>query len=158
MLLIDGDMRSPDIHNVFDVDLEPGLAKVLSGECRLEDAIVTSWNDIVHLLPAGRLTVNPHTLLGNGACKSLLGQIPSCYRYILIDTPPVLSASEALVLAKAADASLVCVMRDVSRVDQLARILKRLEAAGSHPVGMVFSGVSVKDYSYRWGEYSYVQS
>ena len=41
VLLIDGDMRCPDIHKVFDVDLEPGLAKVLSGECRLEDAIVT---------------------------------------------------------------------------------------------------------------------
>lgn len=156
LLLIDGDMRCPDIHNVFNVDLEPGLAKVLSGECRLEEAIVTSWSDLVHLLPAGRLKVNPHALLGNGAWTSLLEQIPSYYRYILIDTPPVLSASEALVLTKAADASLVCVMRDVSRIDQLRRILDRLEAAGSRPVGVVLNGVPAKDYSYRWGEYGYV--
>jgi capsular exopolysaccharide synthesis family protein len=158
VLLIDGDMRCPDIHKVFDIDLEPGLAKVLSGECRLEDAIVTSWSDMVHLLPAGRLKVNPHVLLGNGAVPALMSQIPACYRYILIDTPPVLSASEALVLTKVADASLVCVMRDVSRMDQLRRILDRLEAAGSHPVGLVLNGVPVKDYSYRWGEYSYVRT
>ncbi len=158
VLLIDGDMRCPDIHKVFDIDLEPGLAKVLSGECRLEDAIVTSWNDMVHLLPAGRLTVNPHTLLGNGAVPALLNEIPSCYRYILLDTPPVLAASEALVLTKAADASLVCVMRDISRVNQLRRILDRLDAAGSHPVGFVLNGVPVKNYSYRWGDYSYVRS
>lgn len=158
LLLIDGDMRCPDIHNVFDVDLEPGLAKVLSGECSLEEAIITSWSDLVHLLPAGRLEVNPHTLLGNGAWASVLAEIPARYQYVLIDTPPVLSASEALVMTKEADASLVCVMRDVSRMDQIRRILDRLEAAGSRPVGIVLNGVPVKNYSYRWGEYSYIRS
>jgi capsular exopolysaccharide synthesis family protein len=155
LLLIDGDMRRPDIHTVFDVPLEPGLAKVLSGECSLEEAIVTSWSDLVHLLPAGRLEVSPHSLLGNGAWTSLLARIPPFYRYVLIDTPPVLSASEALVLAQSADASLVCVMRDVSRVDQLRRILDRLTAAGGRPVGLVLNGVPAKNYSYRWGDYSY---
>ena len=158
LLLIDGDMRCPDVHSVFGIDLQPGLAKVLSGDCSLEAAIVPSGNDLVDLLPAGKLEVNPHTLLGNGAWPSLLAQIPSRYRYVLIDTPPVLVASEALVLAKAADATLVCVMRDVSRVDQLRRILARLEAAGSQPVGLVLNGVPTKNYSYRWGDYSYVRS
>jgi polysaccharide biosynthesis transport protein len=155
LLLIDGDMRCPDIHNVFDVPLEPGLTKVLEGQCSLEEAIVTSWNDLVHLLPAGRLEASPHALLGNGAWAALLAKIPSYYRYVLIDTPPVLAASEALVLAKAADASLVCVMRDVSRVDQIRKVLDRLVAAGSRPVGLVLNGVSTRDYSYRWGDYSY---
>jgi len=155
LLLIDGDMRSPDIHDVFEVPLEPGLAEVLSGQCSLKEAIVTSWNDLVHLLPAGRLKVSPHTLLGNGAWQSLLAQIPPEYRYVLIDTPPVLAASEALVLTKAADASLVCVMHDVSRVDQIRKIVDRLAAAGSRPIGLVLSGVPMKDYSYRWGDYSY---
>ena len=54
----------------------------------------------VHLLPAGRLKVSPHRLLGNGAWKSLLEQVPGSYGYVIIDTPPVLAASEALVLAK----------------------------------------------------------
>jgi capsular exopolysaccharide synthesis family protein len=155
LLLIDGDMRCPDIHNVFDVPLEPGLAQVLSGECGLEEAIVTSWSDLVHLLPAGKLKVSPHTQLGNGAWTSLLAKIPPFYRYVLIDTPPVLSASEALVLAKSADATLVCAMRDVSRMDQIRRILDRLAAAGGHPVGLVLNGVPAKNYSYRYGAYSY---
>ncbi len=157
LLLIDGDLRCPDVHSVFGIDLEPGLARVLSGDCPLEAAIVPSGNELVDVLPAGKLEVNPHTLLGNGAWPSLLAQIPSRYRYVLIDTPPVLSASEALVLAKAADASLVCVMRNVSRLDQLNRILARLQAAGSQPVGLVLNGVPAKNYSYRWGDYSYVR-
>ncbi|MBU4272893.1 MAG: polysaccharide biosynthesis tyrosine autokinase [Planctomycetes bacterium] len=157
LLLIDGDMRRPDVHNVFEVPLEPGLTKVLGGQCSLEEAIVTSWSELTHLLPAGRLEVSPHSLLGNGAWQSVLAKIPSRYRYVLIDTPPMLSASEALVLAKAADASLVCVMRDVSRVDQIRKILDRLAAVGSRPVGLVLNGVPAKDYSYRWGDYGYTR-
>jgi polysaccharide biosynthesis transport protein len=155
LLLIDGDMRSPDVHNVFQIPLEPGLAKVLSGECSLEEAIVTSWSNHVHLLPAGKLGVNPHKLLGNGAWKSLLAKIPACYRYIVIDTPPVLAASEALVLAKAADATLVCMMRDVSRMDQVRKTIERLAAAGNRPVGTVLNGVSTRHYASRYGSYAY---
>ncbi len=157
LLLIDGDMRSPDIHSVFEIPLEPGLAKVLTGECSLEEAIVTSWSSNVHLLPAGRLEASPHKLLGNGAWKSLMAKIPARYRYVMIDTPPVLAASEALVLAKAADATLVCVMRDVSRMDQVRKTIERLAAAGSRPVGTVLSGVSTRHYASRYGDYAYAE-
>ncbi len=94
-LLVDGDMRSPDVHKVFGISMTPGLAEVLSEECTLDDAIVTTHNAHVHLLPAGRLNTNPHRLLGNGAWKSLLDKVPDSYGYVIIDTPPVLAASEA---------------------------------------------------------------
>lgn len=154
-LLIDGDMRRPDIHKVFEISLEPGLAEVLGGECSLEDAIVTDWSDHVHLLPAGKLRFSPHKLLGNGSVTSLLESIPETYRYVVIDTPPVLAASETLVLAKAADASLICAMQDVSRIDQVRAACERLTAAGSHTVGTVLNGVPTKRYAYRYGSYAY---
>ncbi|HYW81207.1 MAG TPA: polysaccharide biosynthesis tyrosine autokinase [Thermoguttaceae bacterium] len=154
-LLIDGDMRCPDIHNVFDIPLEPGLAEVLSGQCSLEDVIVTDWSDHVHLVAAGKLHMSPHKLLGNGSVKELLASVPDTYRYIVIDTPPVLAASEALVLAKAADASLLCAMQDVSRIDQVMAACNRLESAGSRPVGTVLNGVPTKRYAYRYGSYAY---
>jgi polysaccharide biosynthesis transport protein len=152
-LLIDGDMRSPDVHRVFGVAQEPGLAEVLNAECPLADAIVPTHSEHVHLLPAGHLKTSPHRLLGNGSWKSLLEQIPESYRYVIIDTPPVLAASEALVLAKAADATLLCVMRDVSRGDQVRKASERLVTAGGNPVGMVLSGVPTSRYTYSYGSY-----
>jgi len=157
-LLIDGDMRSPDVHNVFDIPLEPGLAEVLDHQHSLEDAIATSWSKYVHLVPAGKLHSSPHKLLGNGSMKSLLDKVPNRYRYIVIDTPPVLAASESLVLAKAADASLICAMQDVSRVDQVAKTYERLVAAGGNPIGTVLNGVPARRYAYRYGSYSYSYS
>ncbi len=154
-LLIDGDMRSPDVHRVFEIPLTPGLAEVLADECTIEDAIVTSWSKHVHLIPAGRLAVSPHKLLGNGNVKSLLQKVQTCYRYIVIDTPPVLAAAEALVLAKAADASLICAMQDVSRGDQVRKACQRLTAAGTRLVGTVLNGVPTKRYAYRYGSYAY---
>jgi Mrp family chromosome partitioning ATPase len=72
---------------------------------------------------------------------------------VIIDTPPVLAASEALVLAKAADATLMCAMRDVSRADQIRKASERLLAAGGRPVGTVLSGVPTHRYNYRYGTY-----
>jgi capsular exopolysaccharide synthesis family protein len=152
-LLIDGDMRSPDVHNVFHVPLEPGLADVLGGGCELANAIRTTRSERLDLLPAGKLEINPHCLLSNGAWQFLLAEIPSAYGYVIIDTPPVLAASETLVLAKAADASLICVMRDVSRADQVRRASERLLAAGSRVIGTVLSGVPTKNYEHRYGVY-----
>jgi len=153
VLIIDGDMRAPDVHRVLETSAGPGLSEVLSGDCTVEDAIITDWSKRVHILPAGKLRTNPHTLVGNGALPSLLDKVRPSYRYVIIDTPPVLAASESLVFAKAADGSLICTMRDVSRMDQVNLAFERLAAAQGNPVGIVLNGVPSREYSYRYGRY-----
>ncbi|MEI8376346.1 MAG: polysaccharide biosynthesis tyrosine autokinase [Planctomycetota bacterium] len=156
VLVIDGDMRSPDIHRVFQIDRDPGLAAVLAKECELADAIVTTWSDRVHFLPAGKLTGNPLNLLAGGAWPELLARIPADYRYVIIDTPPILATSEALVLAKGADAALICTMRDRSRTEQVLMVQNRLRAVGGRLVGVVLNGVPTNSYLYRYGNYDYL--
>jgi capsular exopolysaccharide synthesis family protein len=154
-LLVDGDIRFPDVHKIFEISLGPGLAQLLSHECTLEEAIVPDENRKMHLLPAGRFKGSPHKLFGNGAVKLLLDQVSSRYHFIIIDTPPVLAASESLVVSKAADAALICVMRDVSRIDQVQKAYGRLLATGSRPVGTVLSGITARRYVDRYGTYSF---
>jgi receptor protein-tyrosine kinase len=156
VLVIDGDMRKPTIHRVFQIDRDPGLAAVLAKKCKLADAIVTTWSDRVHFLPAGRAAGNPFALLADGAWLDLLTRIPADYRYVVVDTPPVLATSEALVLVKAADAALICTMRDHSRSEQVLMVYNRLRAVGGRPVGVVLNGVPTKSYLYRYGNYDYL--
>jgi len=156
-LLIDADMRSPDVHNVFDVANEPGLAQVLSHECSIDEAIITSWSNYVHIMPAGVLRASPHKLLGDGAIKSFLAEVSARYKHVIIDTSPILSASESLVLAKAADATLLCAMRDVSRVDQVQKAYERLLNIGARPLGTVLNGVPTNRYAYLYGVYAYAR-
>ena len=155
VLLIDADMRSPDIHRLFQIESEPGLVDVLSGELTLEEAIDTSWSERLHILPAGRLAGSPVALLGNGNLRSLLDRAAEQYRFVVFDTPPILPAGEALMLTKAADVTLLCVMWESSRTDHVRRAYKRLALAGAQQVGLVINGVPTREYHRRYGHYGY---
>ena len=73
----------------------------------------------------------------------------------MIDTPPVLAASEALVMAREADGALVCAMRDLSREGHIQLTYQRLISVGAKPIGTVLNGVPPQQYARRYGTYSY---
>jgi len=77
------------------------------------------------------------------------------YTYVVVDTAPVLSAGETLAIAATVESTLLCLMRDVSRLDSIRQTTRRLEAAGAKIVGTVFSGVTSRQYAYRYGDYHY---
>ena len=153
ILLIDGDMRAPDVHSLFGTRLEPGLAETLTGQCPLDEAIVTTINEAVHVLPAGKLTTNPHRLLGKRTMPSLLAELGARYRHVIIDTPPVLAAGEALAMAQAAEVCILCTMYSRSRISQAIKARQRLEGVNVQVAGVVLSGVSGRQYAYRYGDY-----
>jgi capsular exopolysaccharide synthesis family protein len=156
VLIVDADLRSPNLHEIFEAKFEPGLAGVLRGQCEIADAIVEEVAEGVHLLPAGRVTTNPHKYLGNGAIPKLVAKLREFYDYVVIDTPPILCASEALVVAKAADGTLLCALRDVSRSRQVRLASERLNMAGVNLMGAVLSGTSARRYASTYGNYAYL--
>jgi capsular exopolysaccharide synthesis family protein len=158
VLLIDGDLRAPDVHHIFEIPNEPGFAAVLDGRATLEEAINTTWNENVHLLPAGRLKKSPHMLMSVAVLRSLIDQLRTRYSYIIIDTPPILSASEALMLAKVADGTVLSTRRNVSRESQVRTAYERLLKAGARPMGAVFNGVPTRRYASAYGSYDYIRS
>jgi receptor protein-tyrosine kinase len=158
VLLIDGDLRAPDVHHIFDIPNEPGFAAVLDGRATLDEAINTSWNESIHLLPAGRLRKSPHMLMTVDLLRKLVDELRPRYGYIIIDTPPILSASEALMLAKVADGTVLSTRRNVSRENQVRTAYERLLKAGARPMGAVFNGVPTRSYASAYGSYDYARS
>lgn len=154
-LLIDGDLRCPDIHRIFEVERSPGLAELLQDTCSQRAAIDTEYGPSLHLLSAGKLDALPHKLLSSAALPRLLEELKNHYRFIVIDTPPILPASEALMIARQADVTLVCARRDFSRLDQVAEAYARLQKSGARVAGAVLNGISPRTYAYRYGSYYY---
>jgi capsular exopolysaccharide synthesis family protein len=152
-LIIDADMRSPDVATMLKTHSQPGLFEVLSNKCQLDDAIHRVGDSNLYVIPGGRSTRNPHHIVSFDAIKQLVDQLRDRFRTIIIDTPPVLGASEALVIAKASDAALFCTLCDVSRVQQVRLAVDRLEHAGVNLAGAVLSGTSAKRYAYIYGYY-----
>lgn len=157
VLLIDADLRSPDQHHLFGLEMGSGLVGVLSGRVSLDAAVDRSLGGLVHVLPAGYLDASPHRILAPSALRDLLDHAINDigYRYVIFDTAPVLSAGETLAVAAEVDATLLCVMRDISRMDNVERTVRRLEATGASLAGMVFNGVPSRQYAYRYGDYRY---
>ena len=154
-LLVDADLRCPEIHRIFEIERSPGVAELLHRASRPADAIDASFSPLLHVLPAGKLDTVPHRLLGSPAFPRLLEYLRQQYRFIVIDTPPILPASEALLVARAADATLVCARRDFSRHDQVPEACHRLRSAGVRIAGSVLNGISPSSYAYRYGSYYY---
>ena len=153
VLLVDADLRCPEQNQIFGVNTEPGLSEVISGTTSLTDAVNNRTGNSIHVLPSGSIVQNRHRVINAEAIKKLVDEALQHYQYIVFDTAPVLSAGETLALASAVDTTLLCVMRDVSRVDNVKRATKKLASVNAKTVGAVFSGISSREYVLRYGDY-----
>ncbi|MEL6325566.1 MAG: polysaccharide biosynthesis tyrosine autokinase, partial [Cyanobacteria bacterium J06626_23] len=109
VLLVDGDMRSPQQHHLWNVLNTTGLSHVLVGEGQLRDA-VQPINENLSLLTAGVVPPNPLALIDSERMASLLATFNEQYDYVIIDTPALAGTADAAVLGSLADGILV-VMR-----------------------------------------------
>jgi capsular exopolysaccharide synthesis family protein len=154
-LIIDGDMRSPAVATMLKAKKSsPGLFEVLSNKCAVDDAIQRVGTSNLYLIPGGRATRSTHGVVGINETKQLLDKLRERFATIVIDTPPILGASESLVLAKLADSVLLCSLCDVSKAKQIRIAIDRLENAQVNIAGSVLSGMPSKRYEYVYGYYA----
>ena len=156
-LLIDADMRRPSTHNMLGGSSDVSLSSILSGESPLEGALDgpelrTGIADL-WLLPAGRPTVPPSELLRSMTLTDLIAYARSHFEAIVIDSPPVLVATDVLVLAKLADATVLVVSANKTDARAFDHTLANLEGIGSSVVGIVvnrFDGDGRAKYNYGY--------
>jgi succinoglycan biosynthesis transport protein ExoP len=153
VLVIDADLRSPEVAKVLGTPNHPGLAELLAGKCTVEEAVHRAPNSNLYVIPAGVAKMSPHRLIQGAALEKLLQHLKAKFPMIVIDTPPVLAASESLICARIADSVVYCTLRDVTRVKQMQSALEKLEHANAHIAGAVLSGVASGRYSYDYGNY-----
>ncbi|MCH2179619.1 MAG: polysaccharide biosynthesis tyrosine autokinase [Mariniblastus sp.] len=157
-LLVDADLRSPSLHRLLELPVSPGLTDILSGSATLEEAISETQIDNLDVLPAGKLLTSPRRYFSGDPWHETLALLKDRYDHIVIDTPPVLAASESLAISKECDHALMCILRDVSVTDSVKRAYDRLIAADVNVVGYAFSGVPQTEYAIKYGSYEYNMS
>ena len=171
VLLIDADLRRPNTHQLLDLPLEPGLADLLSEERLLSrdggdtsSGITPTEVNNLHYLPAGRTDVPPAEMLGSEHMKELLNGLRSRYDLIIIDSPPVLSVSDPVLLATQCDATLVVVSAERTDLKALEVTRRTLEAVGVPIAGTIFNRFEMQKasgygYGYRYDdEYGYTRA
>ncbi|MBN2056286.1 polysaccharide biosynthesis tyrosine autokinase [bacterium] len=140
VLLIDSDMRKPRLHKIFNLRNDVGLSSVLSGSVRTRDAI-RSINDMVDVLPAGPQPPNPSELLSSAALRAMLSELEQTYKRIIIDTTPLLSVSDGLLVGRHVSGVLLVIATGGARQDDVRMAAERLRSSKIRLLGTVLNNV-----------------
>jgi receptor protein-tyrosine kinase len=137
-LLIDCDFRRPIIHNFFGLDRGPGLTDYLQGKAALEDCIVRISNSNLFVIPAGEPVVNPLELLNLREMKLLLDELPHLFRWVILDSPPLLFAADANLLSTMSSGAILVVRIGSTTVDSVTRAIQSL--CEDNVLGVIVNG------------------
>jgi polysaccharide biosynthesis transport protein len=166
VILISCDLRRPRLGKFFGLDEQTGLTTVLLGQTSLDQAIQpVPGHDSLSLLAAGGLPPNPAELLTSARAGELFGELRQRFSLVLIDSPPVLPVTDAVVLSKVADATLLVVAAGQTRRGELERAAEKLAQVNATVVGMVLNEVTRQNgygqgygngygYGYGYGSYA----
>jgi capsular exopolysaccharide synthesis family protein len=151
-LLIDADARNPGVHTILKEELKPGLVDVLLGDCSMP-RIVSDSATSLDVVCAGKTVEDPLPLLDSAAMDEFLRDVEEVYDLVVIDAPPLMAASDACVLSKKADTT-VLVVRWIKTPREVVRhVIRQLARAGGHVAGALLTMVDVKKHAaYRYGD------
>jgi len=153
-ILIDGDLRRPLVHAAFGLVQEPGLTNVLIGVTPVKEAVRPNVANGLDVLPAGSIPPNPSELLGSDAMHGLVAELRRTYQYIIMDTPPTLPVTDAVVVATAADATILVVRSGDTEETAVERAVDLLNRVNARIAGTVLNGMDRRRDTY-YSYYSY---
>jgi protein-tyrosine kinase len=139
-LLIDADLRNPQLYNLLGAEPGPGLSEYLRSEVDEFSILQRGPMENLFFIPAGRHGGNPAELVANGRMKFLLNRFEPLFDWIIIDSPPAVLVSDAALLANYCDGVLLVVRSNNTPVDAARRARK--EFADRNVVGVVLNGIA----------------
>jgi tyrosine-protein kinase Etk/Wzc len=176
-LLVDADLRKPTIHTILGLDTSPGVTEyllsnydlsetvrtvtdVMMGEMSMDRIMLTPGIDNLHIMTCGTVPLNPAELMQSDKFKSFMEEVHNQYDVILMDTPPLISAADASILAMNADGVLLVYMAGKVARGILKRAKAQLEQVKANIIGVVLNGVKAEislDYDKYYRYYYYGQ-
>lgn len=161
VLLVDADLRRPSVHKTLGMGPRSGLSNVLTGNTTLEQAITVSpILPNLFILPAGSPPPNPAELLASANMRDVLAELREQFDHVVIDTPPTLSVTDAVVLSPRMDAIILVIRSGQTTKQALRRARDILMQVNAHVTGVLLNAVDLTspDYYYYYeyqGKYSH---
>lgn len=153
-LLVEGDLRRPTFHKLLDKTLAPGLIQVLRGEVTdIDKAIHPTVYENLQIMPAGdREFVSSTELLSSPRMAQLLERLRDKYDHIFIDTPPVVTVTDACILGAMADETILVVRLNKTPTAIVDRAKRLLRAANCEVAGVILTHMdpSATRYGYAY--------
>jgi tyrosine-protein kinase Etk/Wzc len=161
VLLIDGDLRKGHLHLPFEMSRNSGVSEYVSDDLHFEEVVHRTKVAGLDFIPTGVLPPNPSELLMHERFSALMSIAEQRYDLVLVDSPPVLAATDAVIIGQHAGATLMVVRSGQHPIRQLRDATKRLAQGGSNLRGVIFNDMPLAPsrygygYGYGYGYYGY---
>jgi capsular exopolysaccharide synthesis family protein len=149
VLIIDADLRRPRIHKVFSLKNNSGLSSFLAGEGELASQIQVAMPNLF-VLPVGPLPPNPAELLGSVRMKQVIETLAANFDHIIIDSPPVASFADSLILSSLVDGVIIVVKGGVTPREMAQRTKAHLQSVGARILGAVINQIKLQPHDYYY--------
>ncbi|HEY0349497.1 MAG TPA: polysaccharide biosynthesis tyrosine autokinase [Pyrinomonadaceae bacterium] len=153
VVIIDGDMRRPRLRSIFDLPERDGLSSILSSDATPEDmlrSVVRDEASGLFIMSSGPVPPNPAELLGSDQMRKLLATLSEKFTHVVIDSPPVNSFTDGVLIGSMVDGVLLVVHGGKSSRDVVRRSRQLLLDVGAKLVGVVLNNVSVRSHEYYY--------
>jgi len=142
VLLIDADFRSGQLHRYFGISRDQGLSKAINGSAPVEEVIHHDVIENLDFIPTGAVPQNCSDFLQHVNLGKLIDTVSANYDLVLVDTPPLLLAADALVIGNRAGAIFLLARASVTTNAEITESVKRLNHAGLSPQGVLFNNMT----------------
>lgn len=160
VMIIDGDMRRPAVHDILGTRLSPGISDILTGKTGVNDSIVryksAADNTAFDLIPGGEIPDHPAELLNSSRFSKLLEVVSGVFDYVIVDLPPVNAVVDAVNVSKYVDGLLVVIRENHCPRHVLTECVEQLRYAKANVLGFVMNGCvegAGKHYQYKNQKY-----
>lgn len=159
VLLIDADLRRPNVHNLLKLDNSTGLSAVIGKLDTFENAIKRDVVACLDVMTAGEIPPNPSELIGSPSFALFIEQMKEDYDYVIIDTPPIGVVADTLLLKNYVAGFVLVVREKVTSHGDIEKALQNIKLADSKILGFLRVGCSIRDKKYynkdNYGYYKY---
>lgn len=155
VIIVDSDMRKGRLHSIFEVDKKPGLSNYLSGIIEKEDKdnifnYVRQTNITnLYVMPSGDIPPNPSELLVSEKTKTLIDGLKNMFDIVIFDGTPALIVTDALILARQVDATLIVTSYKTTKMGDIEKIKKSIENVGGNIIGIVLNKIPISAKKYE---------
>lgn len=159
VLLIDMDLRNPNVSKLFELSTTKGLVDYLINNATLNEITKKNLPYGFDVIPVGTVPPNPGDLIRSEELKQLLSQLKTMYDYIIFDTSPLGLVADAYTIAQMADANLIIVRSGKTNKNFFKNFISQINATNNlHNIYLVLNDIDVKKnggYGYGYGNYGY---
>lgn len=150
VILVDADLRNPTLHTRFNLRNIHGVSTLLSQQAgrSVYDYLLPTGLENLELLPAGPTLHHPADMLSSSRLAELIAQLKEHADLVILDSSPLLTVADPLILARACDATLLVVRSGFARMEDLLQIQHQFDGFGIHPLGVVLNRVGKDQASF----------